>query len=110
MSEEITGETSDGYHTFNELYRHRAALFATLCKVFIGMSWKTRLHHPEDGHPMFDGMFLAGIDLPNGTVTYHLEEEEWENFPHIAEIQHAPKFDGHTSNDVLATLQEWARL
>ena len=27
----ITGDTSDGYHTFNELYRHRAILFSVIC-------------------------------------------------------------------------------
>lgn len=25
------GEVSDGYHTFNELYYHRAVLFAVIC-------------------------------------------------------------------------------
>ena len=28
----ITGDTSDGYHTFNELYRHRAILCSVICK------------------------------------------------------------------------------
>lgn len=28
--EPITGETSDGYHTFNELYHHRAVLFSVI--------------------------------------------------------------------------------
>lgn len=30
VATEINGETSDGYHTFNELYHHRAVLFAFL--------------------------------------------------------------------------------
>ena len=25
------GDVSDGYHTFNELYHHRAVLFANIC-------------------------------------------------------------------------------
>ena len=29
----ITGETSDGYHTFNELYHHRAVLFSVIVNV-----------------------------------------------------------------------------
>lgn len=32
LSEKITGETSDGYHTFNELYHHRAVLFSVICR------------------------------------------------------------------------------
>lgn len=49
----VTGETSDGYHTFNELYRFRllynAALFnlwANLDKGEVHKSWR---HH--DGVP-----------------------------------------------------------
>lgn len=30
----INGETSDGYHTFNELYHHRAVLFSVIVKAF----------------------------------------------------------------------------
>lgn len=29
------GELSDGYHTFNELYHHRAILFSVICNTHI---------------------------------------------------------------------------
>lgn len=29
----INGNTSDGYHTFDELYHHRAILFAVICNA-----------------------------------------------------------------------------
>lgn len=40
----VTGSTSDGYHTFDELYHHRAVLFSVVAAMFSGRSWKS-LHH-----------------------------------------------------------------
>lgn len=56
------GDISDGYHTFNELYHHRAILFANICNKS-GKSWKSKKHH--DGS-MYDGMFIVGINTPDG--------------------------------------------
>lgn len=36
----VTGATSDGYHTFDELYHHRAVLFSVIVAMFRGRSWK----------------------------------------------------------------------
>jgi len=47
----MTDAVSDGFHTFGELYRHRAALFSVICNVFKEKAWKSRLH--SDG-TMFD--------------------------------------------------------
>ena len=66
----ITGDTSDGYHTFNELYRHRAILFSVICNERPEVSWKSKRHH--DG-TMYDGMFIVGIDTPEGQATYHYD-------------------------------------
>ena len=43
--EPITGDTSDGYHTFNELYHHRAILFSVICNSMPGIAWKAKKHH-----------------------------------------------------------------
>ncbi len=91
------GEVSDGYHTFNELYHHRAILFASICELLPTISWKSKLH--EDG-TMFDGMFVVGFPTPNGMVTYHCDNEYWNDFK-IPEIPHAPHFDGYSDADVL---------
>lgn len=91
-------ETSDGYHTFNELYEHRHALFAVLCSVM--PSWKSLLH--SDG-TMFDGWFIAGIDTVQGQITYHLPIRLW-GFYNIKELPNAPAWDGHTSDDVVNRL------
>ncbi len=92
------GELSDGYHTFNSLYNQRLYLFAALVKAYKERAWKTRLH--EDGKPCFDGnWFLVGIDTPEGSYTYHFENEHWDLFDCV-EIEHAKPFDGHTDADV----------
>ena len=89
----ITGETSDGYHTFNELYHHRAVLFSVIVKAFEDKAWKSRKHH--DG-TMYDGMFIVGVETPYGQATYHYEMEPyWEMFC-CKEIERAPEWDGHT--------------
>ncbi len=99
----VHGDTSDGYHTFNELYRHRGTLFIALCAFFPGMAWKSKLH--DDG-TMFDNMFIVGISHPTiGNMTYHLEMEHWNDCGFITELERAPEFDGHTPEDVLARIK-----
>jgi hypothetical protein len=90
------GETSDGYHTFNELYEHRTALFATLCNMRSDISWKSMKH--ADG-TMYEGMFIAGIETPEGQYTYHCETKYWYMFAMTKEIDKAPAYDGHQPSD-----------
>lgn len=90
------GEISDGYHSFNDLYKHRTYLLA-LAVIHMPYAWKARQH--EDGS-MFDGMFIVGFPTPTGMVTYHCDNEYWELFK-IPVLPHAPHFDGYTANDVL---------
>lgn len=98
---ESMGEVSDGYHTFNELYAHRTALFAAICNHMPQIAWKSKKH--SDG-TMFDGMFIAGINTCNGQITYHCDMKYWLIF-RIKELDTAPEFDGHTSDDVLRRLE-----
>ncbi len=89
----ITGETSDGYHTFNELYHHRAVLFSVIVKAFPDRAWKARKHH--DGS-MYDGMFIVGIETPDGQATYHYDIEPYWDMFQCKELEYAPEWDGHT--------------
>ena len=89
----ITGETSDGYHTFNELYHHRAVLFSVIVKAFPDRAWKSRKHH--DGS-MYDGMFIVGIQTPDGQATYHYDIEPYWDMFECKELEYAPEWDGHT--------------
>lgn len=97
----ITGDTSDGYHTFNELYAHRVRLFCLLMHAHKDNAWWSRKHH--DGSA-WEGWVVAGIDTPEGTATYHLPESEIENLPEGTELPNGKEWDGHTAADVLVRL------
>jgi hypothetical protein len=102
------GDISDGSHTFDDLYRHRAALFAALCRSHPGIAWRSRQHH-TGGEPMFSGYFIAGLTLPDGRqASYHVREECWNWFDCVAVLEHAPEWDGHTQEDVIERLNDWA--
>ena len=94
----INGNSSDGYHTFNELYYHRTVLFSIICKLNLDLAWKSKLHN--DG-TMFDNMFIVGINTPDGQYTYHCEMEYWWLFDGIKELEKAPPFDGHKPQDII---------
>ena len=97
-----TGEVSDGYHTFNELYEHRHALFIALSRTRLDLCWRSKLDSSGKG---MEGWFLAGMCLPTGDISYHLPDRLWELLDEARTIDHAPKWDGHTSVDVIARLK-----
>lgn len=94
----ITGDTSDGYHTFNELYHHRAVLFSVIVKMFPNRAWKARQHY--DGS-MFDGMFIVGIETPDGLATYHYDLDPYWDMFKCRELEFAPEWDGHTAEQAI---------
>ena len=108
MTEETKdiGETSDGYHTFNELYDHRCTLFLALMASNPLISWISKKHHDESE---WDGWFIAGMDLPTGTVTYHLPDSmiDIAKATKCAMLDKGKEWDGHTSGDVVKRLQNW---
>lgn len=95
---EINGDTSDGYHTFNELYHHRAVLFSVIVKAFQDKAWKSKKHH--DG-TMYDGMFIVGIDTPRGQATYHYDIDPYWDMFECPELERAPEWDGHTPEEAI---------
>lgn len=96
------GNYSDGYHTFNELYHHRAVLFAVLCYNYRALCWKSKKHH--DG-TMYDGMFIVGINTPTGQATYHYDIEPYWDMFDVEERDQAPEWDGHTAEDAINRIQ-----
>lgn len=101
----IDGSTSDGFHTFDELYYHRAVLFSIIVSAYPQLCWKSRKH--SDG-TMFDNMFIVGINTPEGPATYHYYNDLWDLFK-CKVIHKAPKWDGHTSQQAIqriASLQK----
>lgn len=110
-------EVSDGYHTMSELYEHRYALFAALCKVYDGYKtplgcnvtcYKSKFHF--DG-TMWDNSFIVMMIInpimvgQPKQISYHLPLSWWNKF-NIMELERMWEFDGHTSNDVLKRLLE----
>lgn len=101
VRDRVTGSTSDGFHTFDELYHHRTILTAMLLNQLPGLDpWKARQHH--DG-TMYDGFFIVGADTQGGQATYHCRDRYWDLFD-IEERDRAPEFDGHTPDDTLSRL------
>lgn len=100
----IDGSTSDGFHTFDELY-HRAVLFSIIVSAYLPLCWKSRKH--SDG-TMFDNMFIVGINTPEGPVNYHYHNDLWDLFK-CKIIRKAPVCDDHTSQQAIqriASLQK----
>lgn len=96
------GEQSDGYHTYNELYHHRAILFAVICNQFKNLCWKSLKH--SDG-TMYDGMFIVGINTPEGPATYHYSADQYWFMFDVKELSRAPEWDGHTPKDAIKRIQ-----
>jgi hypothetical protein len=92
------GNISDGYHTFNELYEHRHALFMALMVKNKENSFKTL--RDDKNEAVWDGWFIAGMNLPVGMVTYHMPIQYFDHLD-VAEIPYNHEYDGHDSNVVL---------
>jgi hypothetical protein len=105
--QEITGSTSDGYHTFNELYDHRAKLFSVVVSAFRDIAWKSKLH--SDG-TMYEGMFIVGINTPQGQAAYHYNIEPYWDMFNCYELEKAPKWDGHTPSQAIDRIADMAKL
>jgi hypothetical protein len=126
----VTENTSDGYHTFKELYEFRkaynVALFnewasqiktdKTFCmatngkiiEVTTDTTYKYDVHKSwkhNDGELCFGGgWFIVVAILPEGQISNHYKEEDWDLFkiPEVEKAKYA--FDGHNSNDVINRL------
>jgi len=99
----IDGNTSDGYHTFDELYHHRAVLFSVIVENFATRAWKSKLH--ADG-TMYEGMFIVGIETPDGQATYHYDVEPYWNLFRCKEVDRAPEWDGHTPGQAIERISK----
>ncbi len=100
--ETINQDTSDGYHTFRELYEHRRVLTKSLFNLDKRNCWKSWLH---DDSTMFDEYFIVGIETKNGMATYHYHKDFWEEF-NCKEVENAQAWDGHTSTDAINRIEQ----
>ena len=101
-----TGSTSDGYHTFDELYEYRMLYNAHAAHGWLAAgipvvkSWKH-----SDGEPCFGGgWFIVTATLPAGQVSNHYEAKHWGLF-RVPEVELPPEYDGHTPHDAAMRLR-----
>jgi len=107
----VDGNTSDGYHTFNELYEFRkaynVALFnewASNGKFSVHKSWRH-----NDGELCFGGgCFIVVAVLPQGQISNHYEAKDWGLFSVLETERALFEFDGHTGSDVVERLKSYA--
>jgi hypothetical protein len=104
-----SGKISDGYHTFDELYHHRAVLFAVICSQFKDRSWKS-LHHDDPEQPMYNGMFIVGIDTPEGQASYHYDIKPYWDMFDVKVLDKAPPYDGYTPEDSIKRISSLIKL
>ena len=106
---EVTENTSDGYHTFKELYEYRklynAGLFNEWAKQGLYNVHKSERH--SDGEQCFGGgWFIVVATLPTGDISNHYEMSDWDLFN--CEIREkAKEWDGHTPQDVAKRLNDF---
>lgn len=96
----VGNDISDGYHTFNELYEHRCLLYLALAAShnFLGWEWKRDALTP--------GWFLLYWKTPYGQISYHIPERLLKYVEGRCTQNQAAEWDGHTSGDVLARLED----
>lgn len=96
-ADNITGQTSDGHHTFDELYDYRMLYNAHAAHGWLAAgipvvkSWRH-----SDGEECFGGgWFIVTAELPTGQVSNHYREQYWDLFQ-VPDEEVAPEYDGHT--------------
>ena len=97
------GDISDGYHSFEELYKHRMLYNAAFFKELSSKLRVERSKRHSDGELCFGGgWFIVVTELPQGQISNHYENKYWDLFD-FCETVDKPTivFDGHDTIDVL---------
>jgi hypothetical protein len=122
----ITEDTSDGYHTFKELYEFRKIYNATLFNEWgkqmeRNSKWVSEDNQPvnlpkydvhkswrhNDGELCFGGgWFIVVANLPSGQISNHYQAHDWDLFEIPVYEKAKYPFDGHTSKDVIDRLKK----
>ena len=99
---EINENTSDGYHTFKELYEYRKLYNALIFNEW-SILGKYDVHKSKkhsDGELCFGGgWFIVVAQLPTGQISNHYELKDWDLF-RCEERKTPNEYDGHTPEDV----------
>ena len=107
------GDVSDGFHSYNQLYDHRDTLFLCLVNILFERGYdpqyracKSKLH--SDG-THYEGYFIVMITdvVFQEQISYHLSIEKYWDLCNLEPVEKAPKWDGHSSDDVVQRLIKW---
>jgi hypothetical protein len=109
LMSKIDENTSDGFHTFKELYEFRllynAALFSEWAQHGLYDVHKSWRHH--DGEYPFGGdWFVVMAQLPTGQISNHYPAKDWDLFK-VPTRGKAAVWDGHTAKDVAKRLAQF---
>ena len=110
QANKITENTSDGYHTFKELYEIRkaynVALFNEWGKYEVPYYnvHKSRKHHNGEYPFGNDNWFIVCAKLPTGQISNHYTMDNWDLFKIPETEKSLYEFDGHTTHDVIDRL------
>lgn len=103
-SEGNVSDMSDGYHTFKEYETFRMLYNAALFNCLVGKYKVCKSMYHDDGEkPFGGGYFVVYAELPTGQISNHYELKYWSLF-NIPIVNKAPKWDGHTTFDVMNRL------
>lgn len=118
-------QITDGFHTFGELYRERAALTAIVAKLLLEVADLDEDRHREpadlgeawvgfDGQPGFDGYrTVLYLRLPTGQVSWHFSDAEAKEFlggiPRDKRKLKRRRYDGHDTPTKHARVEAFAR-
>jgi hypothetical protein len=116
MTDSVIDEnTSDGFHTFKELYEMRLLLTANLFNTWahdasaqLDMPWVFRSKLHSDGTIPFNdpNWFIVVAESRVGQISFHYEVKDWGLFWAVPEVTLPPKYDGHTAADVADRLRK----
>lgn len=102
-----TGQISDGYHTFDELYEYRMLYNAHAVKgwLFSGYDVVKSWRHADGEECFGGGWFIVTAKLPTGQVSNHYEAKHWDLF-HCPALDLPPEWDGHTPQQAAQRLRD----
>ncbi|MBP3201330.1 MAG: hypothetical protein J6M39_06765 [Lachnospiraceae bacterium] len=116
---EITEDTSDGYHTFKELYYYRLCYNATLINSLVQIKkdnpvrfkdikvCKSKKHF--GGEHCYDGTwFIVMISTPWGQISNHYKLEYWDMF-NCPVAKTSWKWDGHGMQEAMERLNRLSK-
>ena len=108
-SEGNISDMSDGYHTFKEYETFRMLYNAALFNCLVDKYKVCKsMYHDNGEKPFGGGYFVVYAELPTGQISNHYELKYWDLF-NIPIVNKAPKWDGHTTFDVMNRLFEFVQ-